>query len=73
MLPSPRQGPPPRPIDASYSHGGCAFTAKGRRICAFVQAIVDDLLSISPASSASMADIDADNAGDAGDAGDVVP
>ena len=33
----------------------------------------DDLLSISPASSACMADIDADKAGDAGDAGDVVP
>ena len=57
------------------SNGGCAFTAKGRRICGicgFAQAIFDDLLSISPASSASMADIDEDTAGDAGDAEDVV-
>ena len=68
---APPAADPSRSIPAhSVSNGGCAFTAKGRRICAFVPAIFDDLLSISPASSASMADIDADNAGDAGDAGD---
>ena len=58
------------------AHAPCrteaAFTAKERRICEFVHAIFNDLLSILPVSSASMADIDADKAGDAGDTGDVV-